>query len=71
MILQVEKFQDSCKKILGAVDTDSTLKNVAFGYDTLELEADGKTLNLNVTNGEYFVSIALPLDEEEQVVVVV
>ena len=65
MILQVEKFQDSCKKILNAVDTDSALKNVAFGYDTLELEATGKLLHLNVTNGEYFVSISLPLDEEE------
>ncbi len=71
MILQVEKFQDSCKQILGAVDTDSALKNVAFGYDTLELEANGKVLHLNVTNGEYFVSIDLPLDAEETIRAVV
>ena len=64
MILQVEKFQDSCKKILSAVDTDSALKNVIFGYDTIELKANGKTLELNVTNGEYFVSVMLPLEEE-------
>lgn len=64
MILQLEKFQESCKSILGAVDTDSALKNVAFGYDTLELEANGKVLHLNVTNGEYYVSVSLPLEEE-------
>ena len=63
MILQVEKFQDSCKKILGAIDTDSALKNVVFS-DKVELEAHGKELHLNATNGEYFVSVSLPLDEE-------
>lgn len=64
MILQVEKFQEQCKKILGAVDTDSALKNTTFGYDTLELEANGKALHLNVSNKEYYVSISLPLEEE-------
>ena len=64
MILQVEKFQEACKSILNAVDTDSALKSVAFGYDTLELEANGKALHLNVTNGEYFVSVTLPLEDD-------
>ena len=64
MILSVEKFQEACKSILNAVDTDSALKSVAFGYDTLELEANGKALHLNVTNGEYFVSVTLPLEDE-------
>ena len=71
MILQTEKFQDSSKKILNAVDTDSALKNVASAYDTLELEASGKVLHLNATNGEYFVSISLPLDEEASIKAVV
>ena len=64
MTLNTEKFQDLCKKILSAVDTDSALKNVIFGYDTVELYAHEKTLELNVTNGEYFVSVMLPLEEE-------
>lgn len=64
MILSTEKFQDSCKKILSAVDTDSALKNVIFGYDTIELSAHDKTLELNVSNGEYFVSVRLPLEED-------
>lgn len=64
MVIQLDRFQDSCKKILGAVDTDSALKNVLYGYDALELEADGSILNLNVTNGEYYVSIGIPIDED-------
>lgn len=71
MILQVEKFQESCKSILGAVDTDSALKSVAYGYDALELEAHDKVLHLNVTNGEYFVSVSLPLEEEASIRAVV
>lgn len=65
MIIQTKDLQEACKSILGAVDTDSALKNVAFGYDTLELQAEGKTLNMNVTNGEYYVNVSMPLDSEE------
>lgn len=63
MILQVEKFQAVCKYIASAVDTDSTLKNLAF-IDAVELVAQDKELRLNVTNGEYYVSVSLPLEEE-------
>ena len=70
MILQVEKFQEVCKSIVGAVDTDSALKNVAFN-DTVELVADGKVLDLNVTNGEYYVRVSLPLDTEDSIHAVV
>ena len=31
MVLNTEKFSEVCKKILGAVDTDSALKNTTFG----------------------------------------
>ncbi len=71
MILQVEKFQEACKDILGAVDTDSALKNVSYAHDTLELEASGKVLHLNVSNGEYFCSVSLPLEEEATIRAVV
>lgn len=63
MILQVEKFQEVCRYIASAVDTDSALKNLAF-IDAVELVAQGKELRLNVTNGEYYVSVSLPLDED-------
>lgn len=65
MTIQTKDLQEACKSILGAVDTDSALKNVAFGYDTLEVEASGKVLNLNVTNGEYYVNVSLALDNDE------
>lgn len=64
MILQVEKFQEACRCIANAVDTDSALKNVAFN-DKVELVASNKELNLNVTNGEYYVTVALPLDSDD------
>lgn len=70
MILQVEKFQEACKYIAGAVDTDSALKNLAF-VDAVELVANGKELNLNVANGEYFVTVTLPLEDESSMRAVV
>ena len=65
MILKVEKFQEACKKILGAVDTDSAIKGIIYGYDTLELDASNGKLQLNVTNGEYYASVALDYAVEE------
>lgn len=53
MIIKTKEFQQTCKSILGAVDTTTN----ATGSETLELIAEGKKLTLNVTNGEYFVSI--------------
>ena len=70
MILQVEKFQEVCKCIASAVDTDSALKNLAF-IDAVELVAQDKELRLNVTNGEYYVSVSLPLEEESSMRAVV
>ena len=65
MILKVEKFQEACKKILGAVDTDSAIKGVIYGYDTLELNASNNKLQLNVSNGEYYASVSLDYAVEE------
>lgn len=71
MILKVKKFQEACKKILGAVDTDSEIKGVVYGYDTMEINASNGKLQLNVSNGEYYASVALDysLDEEFRAVI--
>jgi DNA polymerase III sliding clamp (beta) subunit (PCNA family) len=60
MILQTKNFQESCKKILDAVDSNSSF----IVNETLELEGKGQTLYLNVTNKEYYVSVKIPLDVE-------
>lgn len=65
MILKVEKLKEAGKKILGAVDTDSSVKGIIYGYDTLELRAVNNKLQLNVTNGEYYVSVSLDYYIEE------
>lgn len=60
MIIRTELFQDACKKILEAVDS-----NVAtIVSETLELEAHGDMLHLNVTNREYYVRVSLALTEQ-------
>ena len=61
MILKVKEFQDSCKKILEAVDT--TTKSIL--NETLELKEENGKLHLNVTNREYFVSVILEGDCEK------
>ena len=71
MILEVEKFKDSCKKVLGAVETDSSLKNVIYGYDTLELDFSDGSLKLNVTNGEYYASLTIGATGDESLRAVV
>ena len=67
MIIKTELFQDACKKILDAVDTNvNTLVS-----ETLELEAKGNKLYLNVTNKEYYVTVAIDLDESEEFTAVI
>lgn len=61
MIIQTEKLQEQCSKILGAVDS-SVSTDIT---ETLELEVKGSTLFLNVTNKEYYVSVNIPLTSEE------
>lgn len=67
MIIQTKTFQESCKKILDAVDTNTN----SIINETLELEAHGQVLHLNVTNKEYYVSVKLPLDVEVNIHAVV
>lgn len=61
MIILTEQLKDICNKILPAVDSTS-LNTVT---ETLELVTKGKELFLNVTNKEYFVTVKLALEEEE------
>ena len=62
MILKTTEFKEVCSAILLAIDS-STLATIT---DTLELVTEGKTLYLNVTNQEYFVSYKFNLAEETQ-----
>ena len=62
MIIKTKEFQESCKKILEAVDTTS--KQVFD--ETLELKTVNNKLHLNVTNGEYYVSVIFTDDVSEE-----
>lgn len=62
MILKVKDFQNSCRKILEAVDTSS----INVSADILELKVENNKLYLNVTNQEYYVSIISSVDTDEQ-----
>jgi DNA polymerase III sliding clamp (beta) subunit (PCNA family) len=61
MIFKTKEFKQTCSSILSAIDSNelSTLT------ETLELVSEGKTLYLNVTNKEYYVSRKFELDQEE------
>lgn len=61
MIIKTKEFKDVCSKILSAIDSNE-LSTIT---ETLELKTEGKSLFLNVTNKEYFVSIKFDLDHEE------
>ena len=62
MILKSKEFKTVCSSILGAIDS-SVLSEIT---ETLELITQGKTLYLNVTNGEYYASKKFELKKEEQ-----
>ena len=61
MILKSKEFKAVCSSILGAIDS-SVISEIT---ETLELVTEGKTLYLNVTNGEYYASKKFELDAEE------
>lgn len=63
MIIKTKDFQESCKKILEAVDTTSK----QMLDDTLELTTRGNKLHLNVTNGEYYVSVIFGNEVSENI----
>lgn len=66
MIIKTKAFQESCKKILDAVGNTAAVAN-----ETLELEAHGQILYLNVTNKEYYVTVKMPLDTDAEIHAVV
>ena len=62
MIFKTEDFRDVCSSILYAIDSSA----LATITDTLELVTRGRSLYLNVTNQEYYVSYKFNLDHEEE-----
>lgn len=62
MVIETKKFKEVCATILIAIDNSEN----STTNETLELKTEGKELQLNVTNGEYFASVKFPLDHEEK-----
>ena len=62
MIIKTKEFQEECKGILEAVDESSE----AIVTETLELTAKAGKILLSVTNKEYFVTVSLPTDSDEE-----
>lgn len=58
MILKTKDFQDIANKILLAISVDKSAAN-------LELKTNGRELYLSITNKEFYVSIKLPIEEDE------
>ena len=61
MIIKTKEFKEVCSTILLGIDNT----DISTLTETLELCAKDKTLFLNVTNGEYYISVKFPLDCEE------
>lgn len=62
MILQVKELKEASIKILAAVDNGGIMDKIK---DTLEIVTVGNTLQLNITNKEYYVRVKLPVTESE------
>lgn len=67
MRINTELFKESCKKILDAVDSNTS--NIVS--ETLEIVSNNNNLVLNVTNREYYVSVNLPIEDYEELHAVV
>lgn len=63
MILRINELQEKCKIILNAVDSNS----FSTLTDTLELVSNNGILEMNVTNKEYFVTVKLPVNSNENI----
>lgn len=63
MIIRTEILQESCAKILNAVDSN-VLSAVT---ETLEIRNEGKQLSMSVTNREYFVKILFGDNIEDEI----
>ncbi len=60
MICRIEQLQNSCSKILAAVDSNA----LSVLTETLQLKTKGKDLFISVTNREYFAQVRIPMSEE-------
>ena len=63
MIIRTEILQESCSKILNAVDSN-VLSAVT---ETLELKNENKCMSMSVTNREYFVKVLIDTDIDENI----
>lgn len=61
MIIKTGDFKKICTTVLSATDNSE----ISTLTETLELKTVGTMLYLNVTNKEYYVSVAFPLEHEE------
>lgn len=62
MILKTKEFQEICKNILEAVDENDTV----LVSETLELRVKDGKITLSVTNKEYFVTVSLATNSDEE-----
>lgn len=62
MILKTKQFKEACSKILSAIDKENNTLGLT---ELVELNSLGDILYMNVTNGEYYVSLKFKLDKEE------
>lgn len=60
MICRIEELQESCSKILAAVDSNA----LSVLTETLQLKTSGKDLYISVTNREYFAQVKIAMNEE-------
>ena len=60
MIIRIEDIQKICNNILYAVDNSSTYIN-----ENIEIKCSNKSLEMDVTNSEYYVKITIPVETDE------
>ena len=61
MILRREDLQQNCSILIQTLDANA----LSLITETLELKTDGKYLNMNITNREYFAQVRLDINVEE------
>ena len=62
MIIRVDSFQEACKNILTAVDSNA----LSIVTETLQLKTIGDKLHMSVTNREYYAEVKFDLKVPEE-----
>lgn len=62
MIIKVEAFQEACKNVLAAVDSNA----LSLVTEVLQLKTKENKLHLSVTNREYFAEVKFDLKDAEE-----